>query len=116
MQVITRHQPQRRDEFIETAASYLAAVSQCAGYVSGELLRSLDHDLSFLVVTKWESAGAYRRSMSDFDTRVLAMTLMASAADDDTSFETVVSATDGRAHHHVSDRAMDAHWNGPLKN
>lgn len=82
-------------DFTERAREALAALATRPGYVSGELTRSLDDPRHWCLVTRWESVGAYRRALGDFDVRVRATPLLAQSRDEPSAYEVLAAADPG---------------------
>jgi hypothetical protein len=57
------------------------------GYVSGSLGRNLDDPELWVLVTHWESVGAYRRALSAYDVKLHAVPLLSRAIDEPSAFE-----------------------------
>lgn len=97
-------------DFEERGRAALTALAARPGYVSGRLTRALDDPTHWGLVTDWESVGAYRRALSDFDVKIAAIPLMAESADEPSAFEELATAEPGGEVHVVdSDRARHPH-------
>ena len=57
------------------------------GYVDGSLGRNLDDPELWVLVTRWESVGAYRRALSAYDVKLHAWTTLGRAIDEPGAFE-----------------------------
>lgn len=64
------------------------------GYVSGSLGRNLDDPTLWVLVTHWESVGAYRRALSAYDVKLHAVPLLSRAVDEPSAFEIADGETD----------------------
>lgn len=106
--VVTRFVVPVPDEaaFRAEAAAAVAALSARPGWVSGRLARSTDDATSWLLLTEWESVGAYRRALSGFDVKMHATPLLARAVPEPSAYEVL---SDGAA----GDRASDADTTWP---
>ncbi|MEU7760143.1 MULTISPECIES: antibiotic biosynthesis monooxygenase family protein [Micromonospora] len=94
------------DEFTRAAHAALAALAARPGYLRGELLRALDDPDHWLLVTEWESVGAYRRALGGFDVKVTAVPLLARSVDEPSAYETLAGAApEGEVVVVASDRA-----------
>ncbi len=89
------HFEQPGADFADRAADALAALAARPGYLRGTLGRSTDDPGRWLLVTEWDSVGAYRRALGAFDVRVRATTVLAAALDLPTSFESLVRVEPG---------------------
>jgi hypothetical protein len=109
--VVTRFGVEPPDE--ETvrgqAAAALRALSERPGWVGGRLGRATDDARMWLLLTEWESVGAYRRALGGFDGKMHATPLLARAVAEPSAYETFDDA--GAA----SDRAVDADTAGPWR-
>lgn len=73
-------------EQIEAAHALLAA---CPGYVSGQVGRNVDDPELWVLSTRWENVGAYRRALSTYDVKVGAVPLLSRAIDEPSAYEVV---------------------------
>jgi heme oxygenase (mycobilin-producing) len=89
--------PDTQDGFTEQAHAALAALAACPGYLSGRLTRALEDTTAWILVTEWESVGAYRRALGAFDVKVHATPLLARSLDEPSAFETLAGAAPGEA-------------------
>ncbi|HWS39518.1 MAG TPA: antibiotic biosynthesis monooxygenase [Actinoplanes sp.] len=84
-----------QDGFRAQAHAALAALAATPGYLSGRLTRALEDPAGWVLVTEWESVGAYRRALGAFDVKVHATPLLAHSLDEPSAFETLASAEPG---------------------
>ncbi|MBO3738309.1 antibiotic biosynthesis monooxygenase family protein [Actinoplanes flavus] len=87
--------PETQDGFREQAHAALAALARTPGYRSGRLTRALEDPAEWILVTEWESVGAYRRALGAFDVKVSATPLLALSLDEPSAFETLAEAAPG---------------------
>lgn len=73
-------------ESLEQAHSVLAAQT---GYVDGTLGRNLDEPELWVLTTRWESVGAYRRALSTYDVKLSAVPILSRALDEPSAYEVV---------------------------
>ena len=100
--------PEDQDGFLADAGPALGAFAGRPGFVDGHVGRSTDDPALWVMVTRWESVGAYRRALSAYDVKVLAVPLMYRAVDEPGAYE-VLSSHDGvRASTSSSDLAAGA--------
>ncbi|TIC84830.1 antibiotic biosynthesis monooxygenase [Nocardioides sp. GY 10113] len=71
---------------LEEAHALLAA---CPGYLEGRLGRSLDDPDLWVLSTRWESVGAYRRALSSYDVKAGAVPVLSRAIDEPSAYELV---------------------------
>ncbi|GAA3272748.1 hypothetical protein GCM10020218_016630 [Dactylosporangium vinaceum] len=96
MLVMTRFVvPEGDDGFAERAHAALAALAACKGYLRGRLGRAYDDPKHWSIVTEWESVGAYRRALGNFDVKMYATPLLAQALDEPSAFEVLAEAAPG---------------------
>lgn len=87
--------PERTAEFTAQARQALAALAVRPGYRGGELTRAIDDPSRWCLSTRWESVGAYRRALGDLQVRMVAVPLLAGAADEPSAYEPLLSAAPG---------------------
>jgi heme oxygenase (mycobilin-producing) len=87
--------PDTQDGFLARAHPALAALAGRPGYLSGRLTRALEDPSWWMLVTEWESVGAYRRALGAFDVKVHATPLLAESVDEPSALETLASAEPG---------------------
>jgi len=83
--------------FTERAHAALAALAACPGYLRGRLGRAFDEPAQWTVVTEWQSVGAYRRALSNFDVKMYATPLLAQSLDEVSAFEVLAEVAPGGA-------------------
>jgi quinol monooxygenase YgiN len=71
---------------IESARTALAA---CAGFVDGTIGRNVDDPDLWVLSTRWENVGAYRRALSSYDVKLGAVPLLGNALDEPSAYEVV---------------------------
>jgi hypothetical protein len=79
--------------FQERATAALDVLATRPGFVRGRLGRAADDPSVWLLSTEWDSVGSYRRSLSSYDVKVVATTLLAEGRDEVSAFE-VLHAVD----------------------
>lgn len=73
-------------EELEAAHRLLAA---CSGYIDGTVGRSVDEPELWVLTTRWDGVGAYRRALSSYDVKVGAVPLLSRAIDEPSAYELV---------------------------
>ena len=63
------------------------------GYVDGRIGRNLDDPTLWVLTTRWESVGAYRRALSAYDVKLHAVPLLSRAVDEPSAYEIVEPGT-----------------------
>ncbi|MCU1589644.1 MAG: antibiotic biosynthesis monooxygenase family protein [Frankiales bacterium] len=99
MLVVTRFEVPEADgpAFQEQAQTALAALAARDGYLQGRIGRAADDPTAWVMTTEWVGVGAYRRSLSSYDVKVLATPLLARARDEPSAFEVLVRDGETRA-------------------
>jgi quinol monooxygenase YgiN len=101
--VVTRFAVAPGDEatFRMQAAAAIDALAQRPGWQGGRLARATDDATRWMLLTEWESVGAYRRALGGYDVKLHATPLLARAVAEPSAYEVL----DGDA---TGDRAPDA--------
>jgi quinol monooxygenase YgiN len=73
-------------EDLQTAREALAA---CAGYVGGEVGRNVDDPELWVLSTRWENVGSYRRALSSYDVKLRAVATLSQAIEEPSAYERV---------------------------
>ena len=60
-----------------------------AGYLDGTVGRNVDDPALWVLVTRWEHVGAYRRALSTYDAKLSAVPVLSRAVDEPGAFEVV---------------------------
>jgi hypothetical protein len=67
--------------------SALAVLAQQRGYAEGNLGRNLDDQTLWVMVTRWQDVGSYRRALSSYDVKVGAVPILSRAVDEPSAYE-----------------------------
>ncbi len=110
MLVVTRFDvPEDEAEiFAAQAKAALDAFAVRPGHLRGRVGRASDAPTAWVLVTEWESVGAYRRSLSAYDVKVDAAPLLARGRDEPSAYEVLLATDGGPATASRSLRAQDA--------
>lgn len=80
----------------EAAASFRAdlerahsALAARPGYVDGRIGRNVDDPTLWLLTTRWEGPGAYRRALSAYDVKLHAVPVLGRAVEEPSAYEIV---------------------------
>lgn len=76
---------------LQTAREVLAA---CPGYLDGRVGRNVDDPGLWVLTTRWENVGAYRRALSSYDVKVSGWQLLGRAIDEPGAYEIVEPGAD----------------------
>ncbi|MBA3490175.1 MAG: antibiotic biosynthesis monooxygenase [Longispora sp.] len=81
--------------FTERAHAAIRALAACRGYVSGRLGRAPDDPALWCLATEWESVGAYRRALGNFDVKMYGTPLLAQSIEEPSAYEVLASLDPG---------------------
>jgi quinol monooxygenase YgiN len=87
--VVNRFQVQEDDAaaFAEDVAAAHALLAAKPGYVAGAVGRNLDDPTLWVLQTRWENVGSYRRALSAYDVKLGAVPLLSRAIDEPSAYE-----------------------------
>jgi hypothetical protein len=71
-----------------------AALAERPGYLDGTIGRNVDDPTLWVLTTRWEHVGAYRRALSAYDVKLHAVPLLSRAIDEPSAFELVEPGAD----------------------
>ena len=118
MLVVTRHRVDGDSgEFLSRARAALAVLAARPGFETGRIGRALDDPTLWVITTRWQGVGAYRRALSAYDVKLGAVPLLSTAIDEPSAFELLDEVTADTAEEILpgltrregrSDRASDA--------
>jgi hypothetical protein len=97
--VVTRLRTPAPDAAAEGAlrAGLLHALGVLAakpGYVGGEVGRNVDDPALWVLTTRWENVGSYRRALGSYEGKMHVQPLMVHALDEPSAYEVVEEGTD----------------------
>ncbi len=67
----------------------LTGLGACPGFLDGQVGRALDEPSLWVLETRWESVGAYRRALSSYEIKMSAVPLLSRALDEPSAFEII---------------------------
>jgi Antibiotic biosynthesis monooxygenase len=73
--------------FRDDLEAALAVLAQQRGYDDGRLGRNVDDPTLWVMVTRWQDVGSYRRALSSYDVKVGAVPLLSRAVDEPSAYE-----------------------------
>jgi hypothetical protein len=86
--VLTRFRvPTAPDAFRARLEEALAVLSEQRGFVQGHVGRNVDDPELWVLQTRWEGPGAYRRALSAYDVKMRAWAVLGEAIDEPTAYE-----------------------------
>lgn len=71
-----------------------ALLAERPGYRDGTIGRNIDDPELWVLETRWESVGAYRRALSSYDVKLGAVPLLSRALDEPSAYELVEPGAD----------------------
>lgn len=83
------------EEFRRGLEAAHAALAARPGYVDGQIGRNLDDPRLWLLWTRWENVGSYRRALSSYEVKTTAVPLLSRAVDEPSAYEPVVPGEEG---------------------
>ena len=79
------------DSFAASADTALDVLAQRPGFVDGTVGRNVDDPLLWTLTTRWRDTGSYRRALSSFEVKTVAVPLLSRAIDEPTAYEVSVA-------------------------
>ena len=76
-------------DFRTALEAALAVLAQQRGYADGRLGRNVDDPTLWVMVTRWDDVGSYRRALSSYDVKVGAVPLLSRAVDEPSAYESL---------------------------
>ncbi len=70
-----------------------SALAERPGYVAGTVGRNVDEPELWVLTTRWEHVGAYRRALSSYDVKLHAVPVLTRALDEPSAYEVVEGDT-----------------------
>lgn len=86
--------PAAEDELRQGLLRALAILAAKPGYVGGEVGRNVDDPGLWVLCTRWENVGSYRRALGSYEAKMHVQPLMVHALDEPSAFEVVEEGTD----------------------
>ena len=96
MLVVTRFRVPAEDveSFRVDVATAHEALAARPGYLDGTVGRNVDDPTLWVLTTRWEHVGAYRRALSSYDVKMRAVPVLYRALDEPSAYEVVDPGTD----------------------
>lgn len=82
------------DELRRGLVRALAILAAKPGYVSGDVGRNVDDPGLWVLTTRWENVGSYRRALGSYEGKMHIQPLMVHAVDEPSAYEVVEEGTD----------------------
>ena len=80
---------ERAESFRVDVETARAALGACAGYAGGEIGRNVDDPALWVLTTRWENVGSYRRALSSYDVKLRAVATLSQAIEEPSAYERV---------------------------
>jgi len=74
-------------ELDEPLRGLVTLLADCPGCSSAEIGRNLDEPGLWLLLTRWEDVGSYRRALSSYDVKLAMQPLMTTIVDEPSAYE-----------------------------
>jgi len=85
----------REPDFIDRIEESISILSKLPGCITVELARSLDSETDYLLVSRWESVGHYRKALSNFEVKSVVIPFISICSTDSVTAE-VINRADSR--------------------
>ena len=86
--------PAAEDELRRGLLHALAILAAKLGHVGGEVGRNVDDPTLWVLTTRWENVGSYRRALGSYEGKMHIQPLMVHAVDEPSAYELVEEGTD----------------------
>ena len=84
---------QEGDAFRADLTQAHALLAAQRGYVDGQVGRNVDDPTLWVLTSRWQNVGAYRRALSSYDVKLHAVPLLSRALDEPSAYEIVEPGT-----------------------
>lgn len=68
----------------------LEGLGRCRGFLEGAVGRALDEPSLWVLQTRWDAVGSYRRALSTYDVKLAVVPLLSQAIDEPSAYEILV--------------------------
>lgn len=82
-----------QDAFRADLAAARDVLAAGAGYVGGEIGRNVDDPELWVLTTRWENVGSYRRALSSYDAKLHAWPVLVNALEEPSAYESAEPGT-----------------------
>ena len=110
MLVVTKHRVPQSElrQWLSDAKRAIAPLAACAGCESVRIGLAIDEPDLVVVLSLWESVGAYRKALSNFEVKALSIPFLSTAVDESSAFEMVFEQVGEISNELPPARAWDA--------
>jgi quinol monooxygenase YgiN len=84
----------QQTRFREELQQARETLAERPGFLSGRIGRNTDDSELWVLTTRWESVGAYRRALSAYDVKLAAVPVLSRAIDEPSAYELVEPGTE----------------------
>ena len=81
-------EPKDQTRFLMDLERALEALAACDGYIAGRTGRNTDDPGLLAMITEWRNIGSYRRALSNYQVKIVAVPILARAIDEPGGFIT----------------------------
>lgn len=74
--------PGAAESFVGDLVAAQEALAACDGYISGRIGSNTDEPGLIAMVTEWRNIGSYRRALSNYQVKLVAVPILAQAIDE----------------------------------
>jgi quinol monooxygenase YgiN len=85
--VITRFRVVDPKGFGDRVHAALTVLRARSGFLSADLERNLDEPDLWVLVTRWQNVGSYRRALQGYESKVVVVPLLSEALDEPSAYE-----------------------------
>ncbi len=75
------------EEFRNGLEKALGVLAERTGYADGRLGRNVDDPTLWVMVTRWQDVGSYRRALSTYEVKLHAVPLLSRSLDEPSAYE-----------------------------
>lgn len=77
-----RVSPEDFEGFLGSLSAAHAALAACDGYIAGRIGSNTDEPGLIALITEWRNIGSYRRALSNYQVKMVAVPILAQAIDE----------------------------------
>jgi hypothetical protein len=85
-----RYDDEATDRATRELRTCLEQLAAQVGFAAGSIGRAVDDPTLWLLYTRWDDVGSYRRALSTYDVKMVAVPLLSQAVDEPSAYEVLV--------------------------
>jgi hypothetical protein len=85
-----RYDADSTDRALDELTSCLEGLGRCHGFLEGAVGRAADEPSLWVLQTRWDAVGSYRRALSTYDVKAAVVPLLSQAIDEPSAYEILV--------------------------